>query len=60
MRLEHGPHSCENFYNLNITEIALLQFNTLESIATPCSVKANGLAPPKNFFDVINFCDTSN
>lgn len=40
------------------TRTALSLFNTLDNIATPFSVKANGIAPPKYFFEGITFCDT--
>lgn len=39
---------------------ALLLLRTLESIATPDSVKANGMAPPKYRFEGITDCDTTN
>lgn len=38
----HFPHSCKNSNDLNIYFNGFLLFNTLESIATPCSVKAMG------------------
>ncbi len=38
--------------------IALSEFYTLESMATPCSVKAKGFVPPNLLFDGITNCDT--
>ncbi len=41
-----------------LISIALSLFNTLDSIATPCSVNAKGLAPPNLLFDGITDCET--
>ena len=38
--------------------MAIGLFNTLESIAIPCSVNAKGLAPPNICFEGITSCDT--
>lgn len=39
--------------------MAVLLFNTLDNIATPVSVNANGIAPPRYFLRGITFCDTT-